>query len=72
MVELTRHLMERDNLNNEDAYRRLLSMELYELLQDTETGLYLETNDYLDHACDAEITGGVDELYLFINESTRL
>lgn len=67
VVALTKHLMEVYKLDYENAYRRLLSYELYKLLQDSETKLYLEPNQYLCKALDAEIFGGKNELYLFIN-----
>lgn len=42
-------------------------MELYNLLLDMETRLFLETNEYLCEACDRELDRGVDALYEFIN-----
>ncbi len=68
VVALTKHLMEVYKLDYESAYRRLLSYELYTLLQDSETKLFLEPNQYLCDALDAEISGGVEQLYTFINE----
>lgn len=67
VVALTKHLMKKQNLNYEEAYKKLLNMELYKLLTDSETRLFLETNEYLCEACDRELEGGVDVLYGFIN-----
>ena len=66
VVALTKHLMKTQNTDYERAYKRLLSMELYKLLLDVETRLFLETNEYLCEACDKE-QEGVDVLYEFIN-----
>lgn len=68
VVALTRFLMKKYNLSQEDAYKRLLGTELYKLLSDKETRLFLETNDYLCEACELEVEKGVEALYVFINE----
>lgn len=62
-----KYLMKRQNTDYEMAYKKLLSMELYRLLVDSETRLFLETNEYLCDACDKELEEGVDVLYAFIN-----
>ena len=67
VVALTKYLMKKQNADYEKAYRKLLSMELYNLLLDMETRLFLETNEYLCEACDRELEEGVDVLYKFIN-----
>lgn len=67
VVALTKYLMKKQNADCEKAYRKLLSMELYNLLLDMETRLFLETNEYLCEACDRELDRGVDALYEFIN-----
>ena len=68
VVALTRYLMKKYNILQDVAFARLLSTELYMLLMDPETNLYLETNDYLCQACDVEAKDGKDALYRFINE----
>lgn len=70
VVALTRHIMEKNTLDYEAAYKELLTTELYKLLQDKETRLFLETNDYLVKAYDRESESGVDALYEFINKDT--
>lgn len=67
VVALTRHIMEKKNLSYEDAYKNLLTTELYQLLQDEETRLFLETNNFLCNAYDAENNQGKEALYEFIN-----
>lgn len=67
VVALTRHIMETNLTDYETAYRTLLTTELYQLLQDEETGLFLETNRFLCEAYDKEVAFGKDALYEFIN-----
>lgn len=68
VIEITKFLMSRYNLNQEAAYRKLLQTELYSLLNDIETRLYLETNEYLCKACELELDEGETALYEFINQ----
>ncbi|MDE7019534.1 MAG: hypothetical protein K2P23_01335 [Lachnospiraceae bacterium] len=68
VVSVTRFLMDKLCCNQETAYRKLLTMELYQLLLDKETALFLETNDYLCQACNIEYESGIEALYEFINE----
>lgn len=67
VVALTRHIMKKNDVNYEVAYKVLLAKELYQLLLDTETSLYLETNQYLIEAYNAEADYGKDALYEYIN-----
>lgn len=67
VVALTKHLMKKQDIDYEMAYKKLLAMELYKLLSDSETRLFLETNEYLCEACDNELDKGTDALYEFIN-----
>lgn len=66
VVDLTKHVMEREGMQMDAAYRKLYSTELYKLLANPETRLFLEDEDYLRKAYDAETSGGVDALYAFI------
>ncbi len=68
VVALTKHLMKKQNISYEDAYKKLLGMEIYKLLQDPETRLFLEINEYLCLACDKELEEGEDALYVYIND----
>lgn len=67
VVALTKYLMKKQNTDYEKAYKKLLAMELHKLLLDSETRLFLETNEYLCEACDKELEEGEDALYEFIN-----
>ncbi len=67
VVALTKHLMKRQNMDYEAAYKMLLGMEIYKLLSDAETRLLFETNEYLREACDKELENGKDALYEYIN-----
>ncbi|MDE6747783.1 MAG: hypothetical protein K2K21_01775 [Lachnospiraceae bacterium] len=67
VVALTKHIMEKQKINHEAAYKKLLTTELYKLLQDVETRLFLETNEYLCEALNKELEDGEDALYEYIN-----
>lgn len=68
VIALTKHLMKKFELAEDTAYAKLIDMELYLLLMDSDTGLYLETNHYLCEACDIELNNGKDALYEYINK----
>lgn len=68
-IALTRHIMEKYNLPQDKAFAKLSATEFYNLLNDTETNLFLENNDYLCKACDFELDGNVDEMNSFIQKN---
>ena len=68
VVALTKHIMDVQEINYEAAYKLLLTTELYKLLLDAETRLFLEPNNYLCRAYDVELQNGKDALYCYINE----
>lgn len=68
VVALTKYLMKQLNLTHDKAFEKLMSMEIYPLLMDTETRLFLETNDYLCQCCEIELNNGIEALYSYINE----
>ncbi len=68
VIAITKHLMKNFGLSQDKAYAKLLVMELYQLLMDEDTRLFLETNDYLCKCCDIECEQGTDKLYEYINQ----
>lgn len=68
VVALTRYIMDKEGLDYEAAYKRLLKTELYKLLNDSDTRLFLERNEYLCKAYDKETENGKDAMYTYINE----
>jgi hypothetical protein len=68
VINITKFLMKRNNLTHDTAYAHLMSMELYKLLMDTDSRMYLEPNEYLYKCCDIEDSKGIDALYDFIKE----
>ena len=70
VVALTRYIMNKYDLTHDAAYEKLLNTEFYFLLMDTDTNLFLETNEYLCRCCEIEFTEGIDALYQFINDET--
>ena len=67
VVALSKFLMKKYSVSEEEAYQRLMEMELYELLLDTDTRLFLEPNEFLIRCCEMECDKGKEELYKFIN-----
>ena len=68
VVALTKYIMEKYQTDYESAYKKLLLSELYKLLVDRDTNLYLEPNTFLYAAYEKETESGKEALYDFINE----
>lgn len=68
VIALTKYIMDLKKINYEDAYRFLLGLELYNLLNDEDSRMFLETNEYLCEACRIEIEEGIDAFYEYINK----
>jgi hypothetical protein len=66
VVDVTKFLMQRNGCTHDAAFAHLMEMELYQLLMDTDSGMYLEPNDYLFECCEVEESYGTDGLYNFI------
>ncbi len=66
VVDITKYLMKKKHWTADIAYLYLMQMELYQILMDTESGLCLEQDEYLFQCCDAELEGGADAFYDFI------
>ena len=67
VVALSKFLMKKYSVSEEEAYQRLMEMELYELLPDVDTRLYLEPNEFLIECCKLECDEGKEALYRFIS-----
>ncbi len=68
-VALTRHIMDKYNLPQDKAFAKLASTDFFDLLNDTGTNLFMETNDYLCEACDFELDGNIEQMYSFIKSN---
>ena len=68
-IALTRHIMDKFNLSQDKAFAKLSSTEFFGLLNDSETNLFMETNDYLCEACDYELSGNTDRMYSLIGNN---
>lgn len=66
-IGLTRHIMMRDSVSHDEAYCRLLGSELFKLVSDPDTRLYLEPNKELSRLYEIERSSGVDALYRAIS-----
>ena len=66
VIDLTKYIMAKDDLSADAAYRKLFATELYKLLNDYDTRLFLEDGEYLRQAYDIEMSEGIDAMYAFI------
>ena len=66
VIDLTKYIMAKDGLSIDAAYRNRFAPELYKLLNDYDTRLFLEDGEYLRQAYDTEMSEGVDAMYAFI------
>ena len=71
-VGLTRHLMAKEELSQDIAYRKLYASETFKLLSNPDTRLCLESNDYLCRCLDIEMSQGIDALYAFIKPDPEM
>ena len=69
VIALTRHIMDKYGISQDKAFAKLSSTEFFELLNDTGTNLFMEPNDYLCKACDFELNGNTEQMYLFIKNN---
>ena len=61
--------MSKYSLNNEDAYKKLLNSETYRILMESNSGLFLETDSYLNNALDIEFEKDNEALYDYISSN---
>lgn len=66
-VDITKFIMKELNLSCDEAYAKFMQMELFRILMDTESGMYLEQNEFLYKCCKAELELGEEGLYQVIN-----
>ena len=69
VINATKHLMSKYNLNHEDAYKKLLNSETYRILMESDSGLFLESDDYLNMALDSEFEKNKEALYDYISSN---
>lgn len=69
VIALTRHIMDKYNIPQDKAFAKLISTDFFDLLNDTGTNLFMETNDYLCEACDFELNGNTDQMYSYIGNN---
>ena len=69
VINATKHLMSKYDLNHEDAYKKLLNSETYRILMESDSGLYLESDDYLNTALDSEFDKNKEALYDYISSN---
>ena len=62
VIGLTRHVMELDGLPHDEAYCKVFRSELFKLVSDPDTRLFLEPNSELFRLYDIEIDKGVQAL----------
>lgn len=62
-VGLTRYLVRRHHISKDRAYMRLYRTELFGLLSNVKTGLFLEPNERLIDLLKVEERSGADGLY---------
>lgn len=69
VIALTRCLMEKFSLSCEDAYKKLLQTDFFDILNNPKSGLCLEPDWYLCEACLLEIDKGRDTMIEYINNN---
>lgn len=67
VISMTKHLMSKYKLSHEDAYKKLHNSEIYRILMENDSGLYLESDVYLKNALDSEFEKDKEALYDYIS-----
>ena len=63
VINATKHIMSKYSLIHEDAFKNLLNSETYRILMESNSGLFLETDSYLNNALDIEFEKDKEALY---------
>lgn len=66
VVSITKFIMKKLSITPDKAYARFMRMELFDLLMDTESGMYSEQNEFLFECCEKELDFGMEGLYKFL------
>lgn len=69
VIALTKFIMHKFDLPQDEAFSRLCKTDFFTLLNDTGTNLFMETNDYLCKACELELDVNSQNMYEFIQNN---
>ena len=69
VISATKHIMSKYSLIHEDAFKNLLNSETYRILMESNSGLFLETDSYLNNALDIEFEKDKEALYDYISSN---
>lgn len=67
VINLVKWIMEQENIAEDVAYEKILRLELYRMLTDEETGLYLEPIEYIYDCYEVEVDQGQKELRQYVS-----
>ena len=69
VINATKHIMSKYSLIHEDAFKNFLNSETYRILMESNSGLFLETDSYLNNALDIEFEKDKEALYDYISSN---
>lgn len=69
VIEATKHLMQKYSLSHDEAYKKLLSTDFYNVLMNTDAALFLENDEYIKKSLDLELLESKDSMYTFIQNN---
>ena len=69
VINATKHIMSKYSLIHKDAFKNLLNSETYRILMKSNSGLFLETDSYLNNALDIEFEKDKEALYDYISSN---
>ena len=69
VIEAIKYLMQKQNISHEDAYKKLLSTDIYNILMNSDSDMFLENDDYIKKALDLELSNNKAAMYEFIKAS---
>ena len=68
IVDLTKWIMSKMGINHENAYRTLLTTQMYQVLKNSDSRLFLETNEFLRRLLEIELEYGEDAFYSYMEK----
>ncbi|MBR5965756.1 MAG: hypothetical protein IK015_06540 [Treponema sp.] len=69
VIEATKHLMQKYDYSHEEAYKKFLDTDIYNVLMNSDSDMFLEDDSYIKKALDLELSENKAAMYNFIQNN---